>query len=86
MIRGSYLIIGDYNGSTHASHTTTLRANVWPWLAAKEKRVPWSTYYYRTPTVSCTPECGASPARKFTFTMHMAHDCIIIHLRCQRHG
>ena len=37
MIRDSYLIMGDYNGTRHASNTTTLRANVWPWLAAKEK-------------------------------------------------
>ena len=37
MIPDSYLIMGDYNGTTYASHTTTLRANVWPWLAAKEK-------------------------------------------------
>ena len=37
MTRDSYLIMGDYNGTTHASDTTTLSANVWPWLAAKEK-------------------------------------------------
>ena len=37
MTRDSYLIMGDYNGTTHVSHTTALRANVWPWLAAKEK-------------------------------------------------
>ena len=37
MIRDSYLIMGDYNGTTHESHTTTLRANVLPWLAAKAK-------------------------------------------------
>ena len=28
MIRDSYVIMGDYNGTTHASHTTTLRANL----------------------------------------------------------
>ena len=37
MTHNSYLIVADYNGTTHASHTTTVRANVWPWLAAKEK-------------------------------------------------
>ena len=37
MIRDSCLIMGDYNGTTHASNTTTLRANIWRWLAAKEK-------------------------------------------------
>ena len=29
--------IGDFNGTTHPTHTTTLRPNLWPWLAAKEK-------------------------------------------------
>ena len=37
MTCNSYLIMGDYIGTTHVSHTTTLRANVWPWLAAKQK-------------------------------------------------
>ena len=82
LLRDSYLIMGYYNGTTHMSHTRTLRANVWPWLAAKEKkRVPCLTFYCRTPTVSRTPECGASPAQKATLTVHTAHGCTIMPLR-----
>ena len=32
------IILGDnYNCVTQASHTTTLRPNLWPWLVAKER-------------------------------------------------
>ena len=37
LLQGSYLIMGDFNGTTHSSHATTLRPNLWPWLIAKEK-------------------------------------------------
>ena len=30
-------MLGDYNAVTHVSHTTALRANIWPWLVAKER-------------------------------------------------
>ena len=31
------IILGDYNAVTHPSHTTALRAPMWPWLVAKER-------------------------------------------------
>ena len=37
MIRDSYLIMVDCNGTTHAPPMTTLHVNVWSWLAAQEK-------------------------------------------------
>ena len=37
LLQDSYLVIGDFNGTTHFSHTTTLRPNLWPWLIAKGK-------------------------------------------------
>ena len=37
LLHNSYLIMGDFNGTTHPTHTMTLRPNLWPWLAAKEK-------------------------------------------------
>ena len=37
LLHNSYLIMGDFNGTTHPTHTTTLGPNLWPWLAAKEK-------------------------------------------------
>ena len=30
-------MLGDFNGTTHSSHATTLTTNLWPWLIAKEK-------------------------------------------------
>ena len=30
-------MMGDFNGTTHSSHTTTLRLNLWPCLIAKGK-------------------------------------------------
>ena len=30
-------MLGDYNAVTQVSHTTALRANIWPWLVAKER-------------------------------------------------
>ena len=37
LLQDSYLVMGDFNGTTHSSHTTTPRSNLWPWLIAKEK-------------------------------------------------
>ena len=31
------IILGDYNAVTHPSHTTALRARMWPWLVANER-------------------------------------------------
>ena len=31
------VILGDYNAVTHPSHTTALRAPMWPWLVARER-------------------------------------------------
>ena len=35
LTRECVILLGDYNGLTRASHTTALRANIWPWLVAK---------------------------------------------------
>ena len=37
LARECAIILGDYNAVTHASHTTALRAPLWPWLIAKER-------------------------------------------------
>ena len=37
LVQDSYLVMGEVHGTTHSSHTTTLRPNLWPWLIAKEK-------------------------------------------------
>ena len=37
LLQDSYLVMGDFNGNTHSSHTTTLCPNLWPWLIAKDK-------------------------------------------------
>ena len=37
LARECAIILGDYNAVTHTSHTTALRAPLWPWLIAKER-------------------------------------------------
>ena len=37
LTRECAILLGDYNGVTSASHTTTLPANIWPWPVAKER-------------------------------------------------
>ena len=37
LLEHSFLVMGDFNGTTHSSHTTTLNHNLWLWLIAKEK-------------------------------------------------
>ena len=37
LLKECSIVLGDYNAVTHVSHTTALRANIWPWLVAKER-------------------------------------------------
>ena len=37
LLRENIILLGDFNGTTHSSHATTLTTNLWPWLIAKEK-------------------------------------------------
>ena len=37
LLRENILLLGEFNGTTHSSHATTLTSNLWPWLIAKEK-------------------------------------------------
>ena len=37
LLKECSIVFGDYNAVTQMSHTTALRANIWPWLVAKER-------------------------------------------------
>ena len=37
LLRENIILLGDFNGTTHSFHATTLTTNPWPWLIAKEK-------------------------------------------------
>ena len=37
LLEDSYLVMGDFNGTSQSSHTTTFCGNLWLWLIAKEE-------------------------------------------------
>ena len=37
LLSRNFILLGDLNAVTEASHTTALKPNIWPWLVAKER-------------------------------------------------
>ena len=40
LLKECFIVLQDYNPVTHVSHTTALRATIWPWLVAKDGPLP----------------------------------------------